>query len=170
MKSAENITENIDEKYVEKWLNPLSFSEFTQGKFGNKNFIFSIAGISFVKNLEKKMSYINKGDTVLFEEVDDNEFDSNAVKIIVVANTPKGKRKIPMGWMPKKINKNYRYELGRGRTFFAEVHSVFDGDMDMRGNVKLNPGIKVEVFDYEKKERKSLDDFAGFIPDEDPPF
>lgn len=170
MDNIENITGKIDKKYVDKWLNPQSFSEFSQGKFGNKKFTFSIAGISFVKKLEKKMHYINEGDTVLFEKVDDNEFDSNAVRIIIVANTPKGKRKIPMGWMPKKINKNYRYELDRGVTFFAEVYNVFDGDIDIKGNTKLNPGIKIEVFDYEEKERKTLDDFASFIPDEDPPF
>lgn len=160
----------ITKEYAEKWISPLSFSEFSKGEYNNKKFIFSIAGISFVKNVEKKISYIKEGDTVFFEKVDDNEFDDNAVKVVVVADTPKGKRKIPMGWMPKKINKNYRSETSKGKTFFAEVFSVFDGDTDIKGNTKLNPGIKIEVFDFEEKKRENLDDFAEFAPDEDPPF
>lgn len=161
----------VTKEYAEKWISPLSFSEFAKGEYRNKGLIFSVAGISFVKNVEKKISYIKEGDTVLFEKVDDNEFDDNAVRIVIVANTPKGKRKIPMGWMPKKINKNYRSETSKGKTFFAEVFSVFDGDTDIKGKTKLNPGIKIEVFDFEEKERKSLDDFAEFIPDdENPPF
>ena len=161
---------NINQEYVDRWLNPMSFSELCSGQFEKDGIIFSVAGISFVKNINKKISYINEGDTVLFELVDDNEFDENAVRIIVVADTPKGKRKIPVGWIPKKINKNYRFEVNQGKTFFADVYSVFDGELGLKGDTKLNPSIKIEVFDFEE-DTKTLDDFEKFIPEDDtPPF
>lgn len=152
-------------------ISPTVFTEFIEDYEEGDYFTIPSRGISFVKNISTKIQYVSEGDTVLFEEVNDNEYDENAVRIYTVSQTPKGKRKIDVGWLPREINQNYRGEIARGSKFFAEVSWIFEGDFDSRGNPKMSPGIRIDVFDFDEGdgEPPSIDD--TYLPDnKEPPF
>lgn len=155
-----------------KKMSPTVFSDFVQGHRRGKGITLPARGISHVNNIQKKISYIEEGDTVIFEKVNDNKYDPNAVRIIVIANTPKGKRKINVGWMPSEINGNYRFEVSRGCEFFAEVSWVFEGEFHKSGDMKKSPGLRIKIYDFDEPEEDDDDDLTdGFIPkDSEPPF
>lgn len=151
-------------------MSPTVFSDFVQGH-RKGSITIPVAGISYIKNIQKKVSYIEEGDTVIFNLVDDNEYDVNAVSVTVIANTPKGRRKINVGWMPKEINGNYRFELSRGCEFFAEVGWVFKGEFDKNGKIDKSPGLRIDIYDFVEPEDEDDKPFGGFMPlDEEPPF
>lgn len=152
-------------------ISPTVFTEFISEYEEGDYFTIPSRGISFVKNINKKITYVKEHDTVVFETVDDNKYDENAVRIYAISSTPKGKRKIDIGWIPSEINKNYRDEIDRGSKFYADISYVFKGEFDSNGNTKKSPGVRIDIFDFDdgKGEKPTIAEW--FVPqEEDPPF
>lgn len=153
-------------------ISPTEFTEFIEEYEEGDYFTIPSRGISFVENIREKIKYVEVGDPIVFDLVDDNKYDDYAVRMSSISQTPKGKRKIDIGWMPTEINKNYRDELDRGTAFYAEVSWVSPGEFDDNDNPKRSPGVRIDIFDFDEGQGVAPDIVDDFFAsqDEEPPF
>lgn len=90
---------------------------------------FPARGVTFLQDPWGTYEKIKEGDIVIFECVDDNEYDANAVRL-TMENTGD-----IIGWMPREINGKYREEVSQGGSWHGVIKRVY---LD-----KETPGVRI---------------------------
>lgn len=127
-------------------------SDFFQTQCEHPERAFEARGTTFIKGFEAKLYHlINVGDYVEFVSEPDNEYDKNAVKLMI--------NDVFFGYMPAELTEEYANSVARGEKWHGVVHEFqcgyFDDDRGkwQRGWIHISP-----AFDGQNEDGIMFDD------------